>query len=504
MGLMTFLTHILPRRAKLLMRQGKPSKRSQLLLSTAESEGLLESQRREEDVLEEEELVEQQIVRKLDWHLLPWMSLIVIVTYMDRGILGFVAPELCTELSVTHKEYGIGVALFGIGYISSQVPGNYLIRKWGPRVWFPVLLMVWGVVAAMNVVDQNAIEFYALRLLLGVAGGGTFPSSWYYMSTFYPPGDLTFPYATTAAAVSIATPFASALALGMLHLDGVFGFPGWRLLFFVDGFVPFIYGLLLAWILPTSPEKASFLTSGEKMWIAQQQPEDEEEVVERSLRQEVWYVIRCRPFWICVLFGLARGVLLTAAFYWTALIIAEMLNAEENDDVCPASDSMNMISVALTAVPFIFCSLACLLFGRITANVKNRPKVGGWMLASSGLLLMSWVIFRRTSIVAAFLCLSLAISCFVCPGALVRGLVGSLFDRETRATAVALYNSTEGAGMILGPAAIGIIVNNEGYGVAVSILAVLALVGGLSMLAIKDPLLSNKPATGVVSQAEEA
>jgi len=442
-------------------------------------------------------------IRRMNRRLLPFTALIVMLSYLDRGNLGFVAADVCTELEMNHTRYGVGVALFGVGYITSQVPSNYFLRRCGATMWFALLMVTWGLVAACFAFVHNRFEFYILRFLLGVAEGGTFPGVWYFLTVFFPDQYLTYPYATVESAISIASPLASPLAAGLLSMEGIFHVEGWRLLFFVEGVMPILYGGILYWLLPSTPEQATFLTREQKTWLRQQHCT--EDLPEQHMVREVNEVIRSKQFWIIVLNALIRGALLTAAFYWTTLIIDHMLNEQEieDDDTCASSKSTNINSVVLTAVPFTISAVFSLWFGHVTANLKNRSRMAGWFMAVSGVCLYGWVIFRHVSFVMALLSLSFSISFFMSPNALIVGLVGSLFDKQTRATAIALFNSLSGVGMIIGPIFIGYIVDNNGYGLAVTILAAGALVGGVALLAVKDPLVYNTKSDSLDSVEEQ-
>ena len=46
-----------------------------------------------------------------------------------------------------------------------------LIRL-GPRVWLPIIIVSWGVIATLFAGLKSATDFYTLRLLLGVAEAG--------------------------------------------------------------------------------------------------------------------------------------------------------------------------------------------------------------------------------------------------------------------------------------------------------------------------------------------
>ena len=443
----------------------------------------------------DEETFATSVFRKLHARVLPFTAFIVMLSYLDRGNLGFVAADVCGELGMNHTRYGIGVALFGVGYITSQIPSNYLLRKFGPILWFAFLLVSWGTVAASFSLVQNLTGFYVLRFFLGVAEGGTFPGVWYFLTIFFPPDRLTFPYSTIEASISIASPLAAPIAAGLLSLDGLFGVSGWRLLFLVEGILPILYGGILFWLLPPSIESASFLSAEEKEYLKEKHPEEDCNET-RTLWQEISKVSNNKNFWIIVFNAAIRGMLLTAAFYWTTLIIDEMLNGddedEEDDDTCASSKSTTIASVSLTAVPFTIAAIFSLWFGHVTTSVKNRSGLAGCIMATSGFFLYGWVIFRHISLVCALISFSFGISFFISLNALIVGLVGSYYDKETKATALALFNTLNGVGMIVGPIFIGFMVDYQGYSGAITCLAISALIGGLTLLTATDPLTTQK------------
>ena len=56
-----------------------------------------------------------------------------------------------------------------------QVPSNIVLIRLGPRVWLPIIIVAWGVVATLFAGLKSATDFYVLRFLLGVAESGSFP-----------------------------------------------------------------------------------------------------------------------------------------------------------------------------------------------------------------------------------------------------------------------------------------------------------------------------------------
>lgn len=87
-----------------------------------------------------------------------------------------------------------------------------------------VLFVALTVVTAV----KNKLQFFVLRLVLGISEAGAFPGMWHYLNSFYPPDQVTVPYALVEAAVGVANVVAAPLAASLLLMDGVNGWHGWQ------------------------------------------------------------------------------------------------------------------------------------------------------------------------------------------------------------------------------------------------------------------------------------
>ena len=57
------------------------------------------------------------------------------------------------------------------------MPSNIVLIRLGPRVWLPIIIVAWGVVATLFAGLKSATDFYVLCFLLGVAESGSFPGT---------------------------------------------------------------------------------------------------------------------------------------------------------------------------------------------------------------------------------------------------------------------------------------------------------------------------------------
>ena len=128
-------------------------------------------------------LSESKLVRKLDFKLLPALTLLYLLSFLDRSNVGNARVEgLAKDLHMTGDQYLTGLTLYFIGYVLFEIPCNMVMKLWTPRMWLPSLTLVWGIVSTLMGVTQNYGGFLAVRFFLGVAESGLFPGIVYYLS----------------------------------------------------------------------------------------------------------------------------------------------------------------------------------------------------------------------------------------------------------------------------------------------------------------------------------
>jgi MFS family permease len=126
---------------------------------------------------------ESSLVRKLDITLLPALTLLYLLSFLDRSNVGNARIEgLATDLHMTGDQYLAGLTLYFIGYVLFEVPANMVLKIWKPNLWLPTLTLVWGVVSTLMGVTQSRAGFYVVRFFLGVTEAGLFPGIVFYLS----------------------------------------------------------------------------------------------------------------------------------------------------------------------------------------------------------------------------------------------------------------------------------------------------------------------------------
>src|SRR3979411_456241 len=117
--------------------------------------------------------MEEAVVRRLTWRLVPFLFLLYIVAYLDRINVGFAVLQMREQLHLTDRVYGRAAGMFFAGYFFFQVPSNLVLQKVGVRRWISGLMVVWGLVSCSMIFIRGPVSFYVLRFLLGAAEAGS-------------------------------------------------------------------------------------------------------------------------------------------------------------------------------------------------------------------------------------------------------------------------------------------------------------------------------------------
>src|SRR3546814_13523571 len=86
------------------------------------------------------------------------------------------------DLGLSEAAYGLGSALFFLGYCIFEIPSNLILDRVGPRIWFARIIGAWGLVTLALGFAWTPTSFYILRFLLGVAEAGFFPGVLYLLT----------------------------------------------------------------------------------------------------------------------------------------------------------------------------------------------------------------------------------------------------------------------------------------------------------------------------------
>lgn len=113
---------------------------------------------------------------KVDLWLIPWLSLLYLLSFLDRTNIGnarLAGMELDLDMSGT--DYNLSLTIFFISYAVFEPLTNALLKRLTPRIFFTIIIVVWGIIMTLMGLVTNFKGLLAARWFLGVAEAGLFP-----------------------------------------------------------------------------------------------------------------------------------------------------------------------------------------------------------------------------------------------------------------------------------------------------------------------------------------
>lgn len=108
------------------------------------------------------------------------------INYIDRAVLGVLAPTLRTEIGWTDQEYGYISAAFTLAYAIGFLFAGWFIDKIGTRFGYTIYLTIWSLAAAAHALVKTTFGFGVARFALGIGESGNFPAAIKTVAEWFP------------------------------------------------------------------------------------------------------------------------------------------------------------------------------------------------------------------------------------------------------------------------------------------------------------------------------
>ncbi|CAO1598317.1 hypothetical protein XANCAGTX0491_002086 [Xanthoria calcicola] len=221
---------------------------------------------------------EKAVLRKVDWHILPLITLIYMLAFLDRANIGNGRLfGLEKDLGLRGNQFQTAVAVFFATYVACEVPSTIFLKKLRPARFISGIAVLWGIVTTFTGFVQNYESLLACRLLLGLVEGPLFPCLIVYLTFFYTRKELAvrFGYVVLGGALSGAVSGLLAYAIG--YIDGRHGLRAWRWLLLIEGPPSVALGVFGWFFLADSPETAWYLSPSQRKTLILRSARDERE-----------------------------------------------------------------------------------------------------------------------------------------------------------------------------------------------------------------------------------
>ncbi|KIJ18601.1 hypothetical protein PAXINDRAFT_167190 [Paxillus involutus ATCC 200175] len=322
------------------------------------------------------------LLRKLDWHLLPLVSLLYLLSFLDRSNVGNAkVAGMSTDLHLVGFRYNTAAAVFFILYSLAEVPSNIALKLFRPSRWIPAIMVVWGLIMTLMCLVNSYQGLIAARIFLGLAEAGLFPGVTYYISLWYPRAERSMRIAIFFSAATVAGAFGGVLAYFIEKMDGIGGLHGWQWIFCLEGLVTMLVAFTAFFFMYDYPETASFLTETERRYVIDMLREDSNSL---ATHYDFQFVLQAfKDYKTYVQIGIYIGLLIP--IYAIALFTPTIIN-----ELGFSAADAQLLSVP----PFVAGCLFTILAGIYSDKHKLR---GPYVIGGAFVSLVGYIILYTQS-----------------------------------------------------------------------------------------------------------
>ncbi|CAK5283160.1 unnamed protein product [Mycena citricolor] len=237
---------------------------------------------------------ERRLMRKLDMALVPWLSFLYLLSFLDRTSIGNAKLyHMETDLHMSDTQYLIALTVFFFSYAAFEVvPSNVFLKRLRPSIWLSLLMLFWGVIMTAQGLVHNYGGLLGMRFLLGTFEAGLFPGVAYYLSCWYKRSEFGIRAAIFFSAATVSGAFGGLLAAAISKMEGIGGKPAWAWILsarifsrisilihrdsILEGLASVLAGVASFWIVQDFPDTAKFLSEPERVFVIRRLQSDDQ------------------------------------------------------------------------------------------------------------------------------------------------------------------------------------------------------------------------------------
>lgn len=274
------------------------------------------------------------------------------INYMDRQVLGILAPDLQRIFSWNEIQYGNIVTCFYAAYALGLLLMGGFIDRVGTKIGYGISIAIWSLSAMGHALANSIFGFSVARAMLGLGESGNFPAAIKTVTEWFPKKERALATGIFNSGTNVGA------VVAPLTVPWIAVHLGWRWAFLFTGF--FSAAWLVLWLLLYQPPQRHPRLSPSELRYIQSDP------VEPSTRIPWLQLLPHRQTWAFVL-----GKTLTDPIWWFYLFwLPKFLNATHGI-------TLTKIGPPLVAI-------------YVAADVGSVG--GGWL--SSSLLKRGWSVNR--------------------------------------------------------------------------------------------------------------
>lgn len=239
------------------------------------------------------------------WRIVVLLFFATTINYLDRQVLGILAPQVQTQFGWSESDYGFIIMAFQAAYAIGLLSMGALLDKIGTRLGFIISVSLLSLAGMFHAAVSSVAAFATARFALGIGASTNFPAAIKTIAEWFPKKEralATGLFNSGSNVGAILTP----LIIPIVAVKF-----GWQWAFISAGALGFVW--LVFWVVTyRKPEESKKLSTVELKFILQDEKDEAQKLPWKSIisYKQTWGICLARfltdPIWWFFLFWLPK------------------------------------------------------------------------------------------------------------------------------------------------------------------------------------------------------
>ncbi|KAI1444938.1 MFS general substrate transporter [Annulohypoxylon stygium] len=280
---------------------------------------------RRQDATDVNPLEARQVLRKIDWHILPLLMGTYLLQYLDKSTVNFASVFGLRQGTNLHgQDYSWSLSIFYFGYLVAQWPAGYLLQRLPVGKFIGGTTIVWGMLTIVTPACKNFAGLAVNRFLLGCSEAVVNPGFVLVLSMWWrqdeQPMRLTTYYSMNGIAGICGGLLGYAVSQDIGHITS--GLPPWMYIFLIFGAISLAWGTIFLIFMPDLPSTARFLDERQKIVAVERVAMNRQGVKNHHFKTyQMWQCFADPKTWILFIMAVAAQIPNAAQSSFTSIIL---------------------------------------------------------------------------------------------------------------------------------------------------------------------------------------
>ena len=206
----------------------------------------------------------KRVLRKLDYVLVPLMSIAVLLQFLDKTSLNYASLlGLKTDTHLKGQEYSWLGSFFYVGYLVATPVHGFFLQKVQLSKYVGVCIVLWAVVLGSHAACKNYSQLVAVRFLLGWFESALTPAFILLTGRFYTKQEQVIRTSIWFANNGWAQILGGGISYA-LQVQKPSNLKVWQQMYLILGGIALAFGFVVFFFLPDSPATIRYLDERER------------------------------------------------------------------------------------------------------------------------------------------------------------------------------------------------------------------------------------------------